>query len=323
MALAISFPRYNFVNSGADADCSIDSAACLPLSDPANLKFQMRLSGFSNNYVSGLFNSRLYLSPADIGTGCGMQDWIPGDPGMHPATVAHLPLIRATHFDLGVDSGANYADVQFDTKEHDFSDLTSLNNYFLHSINIGDCFKFMIVWDILDVDGVTVIERSYFGCTNCFKRADIADCFLSVISYKKEDDAFDFKYSLFAPDTENRVELPFYLNAPAMVNDQKVYQRSDGKEIKLYERKEEQYVLETDMMPYAWHKALDIALSHDTVSIINGTLTAYDSFNTATQFVKKENYEIEYGPVALTLMGKGKCKLTNATPVHLYNNNCN
>jgi hypothetical protein len=107
-----------------------------------------------------------------------------------------------------------------------------------------------------------------------------------------------------------------------MENEQKVYTRSDGSILKLYERKEEVYTLETDLLPYAWHKALDIALSHDNVIITNPNAASFDPLNTATQFVKKDNYEIEYNQAPLSALGKGTCKLSNASPIHLINNNC-
>jgi hypothetical protein len=107
-----------------------------------------------------------------------------------------------------------------------------------------------------------------------------------------------------------------------MENDQKVYTRSDGTIVKLFERKEEAYTLETDLIPYAWHKALDIALSHDTVTIANPNASSFDPVNTATQFIKKDNYEIEYMKAPFTSYGKGFCKLLNADPIHLINNNC-
>jgi hypothetical protein len=260
---------------------------------------------------------------------------------LHHTNLPMLPFvtfIKSSSIELFNFGPSGICNVYFSAPDNiDFSTLGLNDNvgYVADGANfapkVGECFKFLVILDIKFNDpdpphDETIIYRHIGGCTNCFIRTAAADCYTSVITYSNDEDAFDFVYNFDtgspAIHVQNKVELPFYLRDPVMNDDTKIYTRSDGSIIKLYERKEEQYLLETDMMPYTWLKALDIALSHDTVAIQNSNISAFDSVNTAANFQKKENFEIEYQKGPLTALGKGSCKLLNANPVHLYNNNC-
>jgi hypothetical protein len=215
----------------------------------------------------------------------------------------------------------------FTSGPNDFSDLTVDDNTWVPE-NSGNALSYVssMRYCVSSRAIKSIPYRIQMGCTGCFRRITPDSCYTSVLTYSCPDDTFDFTYQIpngsSTITTVNTVELPIYLRDPVMNDDTKVYTRSDGSIVKLYERKEEQYTLETDLMPYTWLKALDIALSHDSVSIINTNAAAYDRINTAQNFQKKENFEIEYQKGPLTALGKGTCKLLNANPVHLYNNNC-
>lgn len=325
------WPRYSFVQDGSVGnapDCYPDPKLCLPLSSFNNFSIQVQID---YTYVSAQISAnpgcihKVYLTPVDPSFPCSydwydMQDFTKES----PTALKHHPAIWNVSglYDL---SAEPYAHVYFTTAtDGNMDDVTTSNNTI--EIPCGSCFKFAIIVDIYHESAggaLTLLFRNYFGCTNCFTRICTNECYTSVLKYTNADDAFDFHYSgpnVISP--YNIVELPFYLRDPTMPTDQKIYTRSDGKNVVLYQRKDEQYILETDLIPYLWHKDLDIALSHDTVFISNANASSFDPLNTATQFVKKENYEIEYMKAPLSSFGKGSCKLLNADPIHLINNNC-
>jgi len=318
------YPRYSFVQevdapSGA---CGSGDKFCLPLSSNANVAFQVTLRNISVLQTGAAYPTDPYLAVVPSDFACS-YDTIDYTGGMHPLFRQLQRFAFSNHYEyltMPSFSVPGTGRFFFDTPDIDFDSLTVVDNTFVPAV--GDCFKFAIVWDTVDGVG-DVLYRTFFGCTNCFVRIDADDCYISVLSYANNlyNNAFDFDYS-YAVNFKNIVELPMYLSVPEMTNDQKVYNRSDGIEVKLYERKEESYMLKTDYMPYYWHKSLDIALSHDTVNIASGKAGAYDPYNTAVKFVKKDNYKVDYLKDIFSSLGKGSVKLVNANPVSLYNNNC-
>ena len=243
---------------------------------------------------------------------------------------ASISSVFAADFDSRASLGVpdtRQVEIVVHYSSHD-SVLEPLTSYapanILTTIDTGQCFKLQYIYEAWDSSGNVTVRHYIGGCSNCFIRTPEHECYSSVLSYTNSDNAFGFDYTDYSGTGpfSNVVELPMYLRDPVMENDQKVYTKSDGSIVKLYERKEEKYILETDLMPYAWHKALDIALSHDTVKITNPNASAFDPVNTATRFVKSENYQIEYMKAPLSSLGKATCKLSNATPINLINNNC-
>jgi hypothetical protein len=262
--------------------------------------------------------SRIYLSPVAtdfIYTGYG------GYSGTGSVGTMHLHPVISVHSAVYDTATSPYLYLYFNAPADggDMDLTTSANNTI--AITVGTCFRFSLVWDVVDTTGV-LLYRYFFGCTNSFVRMAADQCYTSVLGYTNAADSFDFHYS--GPDViaTNYIELPFYLRDPSLPTDQKIYTRSDGSNVVLYQRKDEQYTLETDLLPYTWHRALDVALAHDTVYITSGTSGSFDPLHTATPFVRKENYEIEYMKAPLSAFGKGTCTLLNADPVHLINNNC-
>jgi hypothetical protein len=362
--MTASFSNFSFVQfePAPPSACYPDPAFCLPMSDPAHWQFYLYMTDINYGIYPGLTKILYfaYIVPTDMAvapSGLGAYDPYAGSSSTNP-----VPLIFANHFNPA--SGGSM------TVHYDYA----WGN--LSGVPVGSCFKLMLTYLPVEIDGSGNFTHTwpmqFIGFTNSFQRINLSTCYTSVLSYSNNSDAFNFQYLWGKP---NSVELPLYLRDPMMENDQKVYTKSDGTIVKLYERKEEIYMLETDLMPYAWHKALDVALSHDNVSIQNlnaanfdpiGTTfttttwhsttggvttlqssntvlgtpandptslilpigsTTYDmevvtTLNNAINFIKKENYEIEYQKAPLSALGKGSCKLSNAQAIHLVNNNC-
>jgi hypothetical protein len=301
-------PRYSFVQPQTDTDsCYPDPALCLPCSSQDNLAFQVRLYGID---TLGIFFDFLIIKAVIVPVDYTCDQYVKTQ-----GFVIDPIFIASNHYYFQED-GSLMANL--DSPNGTFIDISG------NEIPIGGCFKLAIYLDVYAGGFLADQTLEYaFGCTVPFRRVAANDCYTSALSYTNPDDAFGFDYSDFADHPFiNKVELPFYLRDPKMESDEKVYTKSDGSITKIYERKEEVYTLETDSIPYVWHKALDIALSHDTVGITNANLGSFDPVNTASQFVKKENYEIEYNKAPLSNYGKGTCKLSNAAPVNLINNNC-
>lgn len=338
----ILFPRYSFVQDGSLSaeSCYPDPSMCLPISTPANLAFEATGIGSTLSDRFYPHTASMYFIAVAPDEPCRTDTQTSG------VFTPYWPFIQNSSglFDGGFSGTLSDAvgGVFNDNNGNDtFDDYNAPHvsivtgpsgfpipiNHITYQIAVGQCFKLQCILDIYS--NGSIIKRFFFGCTNCFIRIAENGCYTSLLQYRNDSNAFDFGYLSLDQNNNNllggfynSVELPMYLRDPIMNDDSKVYTRSDGSIVKLYERKEEQYTLETDLMPYTWLKALDVALSHDTVTISNPNAAAFDSVNTARSFQKKENFDIEYQKGPLTAFGKGTCKLLNANPVHLYNNNC-
>jgi hypothetical protein len=325
------WPKYSFVQDSAVVTSNgiyPDKALNLPLSSWANLKCQVQVDGTEPLLILGAgpgSYSEIYLTPVapDFPCSYDIESLLSGGfSHTHHGAIVDLFGI----YDTGT-SPYLYLYFDFPNDGGNMDDMTTGNNTI--AVPVGSCFKFALVWDVYDSSHVHV-WRFYYGCTNLFRRTAPGDSYTSVIAYANAtgsglsdpSDAFDFHYTGPNLTMGNVVELPCYLRDPTMPTSQKIYTRSDGSNVVLYQRKDEQYTLETDLLPYLWHKALDVALSHDYVAIYTPNANAFDPLNTATQFVKKDNYEIEYMKAPFSSLGKGSCKLLNAGPIHLINNNC-
>lgn len=317
----ISFPRYSFVQAQPDpmredvpTSCYPDPRACLPMSTPVNLAFQV-VAGDSLTFPSfPTYNSRFYAYAVPV------DDPIRWDTQTSGTFATHPIFIKTDVIDWTYTPGYILAH---------FDNATGNDSFQAYPVAPGECFKLQFVYEVYYVSGGAIHERHYLGCSNCFVRVPMDQCYTTLLQYRNDTNAFDFlcyyqdsNGTNSAANFYNKIELPMYLKNPVMNDDTKVYTRSDGSIIKLYERKEEQYLLETDLMPYTWLRALDVALSHDTVVISNANLSSYDPLEPPIFFQKKENFEIEYQRAPFSAFGKGTCKLLNAQPVHLYNNNC-
>lgn len=345
MSISISFPPYSFIQATPPltGDCYPDPAQCLPLSSHHHLQFYASMRGIDYDMINTLlsedpqYQAVPYVAVVPPGYDCTHAPVLNQTGSLlAPGMVPLVPFIRGDYFEL-IENGTNsLCNAWFGIAgSADLSGLAASDNIGTAATHTsyapapGECFKLLMAIDVIHDDqyyGTKVLYRQIAGCIGCFVRT-AGDCYTSAITYSDPTDSFGFRYQMhdyYGDDVQlqNKIELPCYLRDPVMNDDTKVYTRSDGTIIKLYERKEEQYILETDRMPYTWLKALDIALSHDSVKIENGNARSFDSVNKALYFQKKENFEIEYQKSAFSAFGKGSCKLLNAQPVHLYNNNC-
>ena len=331
------WPRYSFVqDSSVITTNSVypDKALNLPLSSWINLRCQVQVDATEPLLVLGASPgsySRIYLTPVATDFPCSYdQEFSSVIFGTGPGfSHTHYPVIENL-FSVYDVSTSPYVHIYFDYPHDsgDMDDVNTINNTI--AVPLHSCFKFALVWDVYTSGGALAF-RFYYGCTNNFIRTEPNDPYTSVLIYANASfdgsslvdpsDAFDFYYT-GSILSGNIIELPFYLRDPTMPTDKKIYRRSDGSNKVLFQKKDEQYVLETDLLPYLWHKDLDVALSHDFVKIQTPNATAFDPLNTATQFVKNDEYQIEYMKAPFSSFGKGACKLINATPIHLINNNC-
>lgn len=190
---------------------------------------------------------------------------------------------------------------------------------FPNTIPVGQCFRFIIVQSNVDIN---LCAQSSFriGCTNCFVR--VADtCDTTLIRYINYENAFAFNYSYYGIFA-NQVRLPFYLRNAQFPSTQKSYQKSDGSFIKLSERIDKEYELETDWMPEVWHEKLKIALAHDAVILYNENART-DLQPLAMPVVNEEPYEIEWSDDIRLAEAKGRTRVKRSVPgVGYVNSNC-
>lgn len=323
----ISFPHYSFVKrpdngqvidsdpSSPIVNCILDELPPLPVSDPRNLAFQCTirqvpvvLTGTSSRFIA-------QAVPPD--TDC---DYRSQSEFSDPLSSRWEAFLYGTTVAVAPDTTGLKFDVIFQNTTSNFTDYCNRSDY---TIKVGQCFKLLFTLLLLDAEG-GVVWSQRLGCSNTMVRIAPEECYTSQISYRCRENSFDFTYTGTEYDSfYNRVELPFSLIEPKLVSDEKRYTRSDGQIMKLYERKEEEYIVDTALLPYNWLRKLEVALSHDIVLVHNPVQLTYDSDQGYISIVKADAFEITYPKEhMLTRMGTARCKVRNTNPVHLINNNC-
>lgn len=160
--------------------------------------------------------------------------------------------------------------------------------YEMDKIKCGECFSIKMYGKMRTGDPVLLFQ------SNCFEK--ICDkCYTSKITYRCEEDSFDFIYSKDYIDSGwqhfyNTIRLPFYLSEPQYPVKRNVFVKSDGTRKKLSARIENSYELIVGWMPKDWHEKLIVALEHDTVMIdnINSGLPQY------SKFTQEKEYKIDW-----------------------------
>ena len=235
--MALIFPKYSFVQNGAETydSCYADASFCLPTSSIGNLKFQVTIN-IAVSDIARFFSNINYFAivPADFDCSARQYDWVDG--GLAPAhPLHHLPIMTDLNAQA-VFNGTSYDVTMWASgtpSSVDYNSLTTANN--VMACPIGTCFKLVLVSDYYSgdlwptdpyVEGLA--KRWYYGCTTCFTRIALQECFTSVLSYSNNSDAFDFNYSAAPAGYKNRVELPIYLSNPMLETDEKIYTKSDG-----------------------------------------------------------------------------------------------
>lgn len=161
--------------------------------------------------------------------------------------------------------------------DSEFSGDNYLWNFDNHLINDigrgeGECFSLCVWHLIVDYGSLTpplpeFLEAECVGTTNCFI-VDSSTCFNSVIEYGNDENSFGF-YTDGTNPWSQRIRLPLWLFAPTCPGEEKGYQRSDGTFLKLSERINKTWQMETDYFPDQIHERLRIALSCDNIEITN------------------------------------------------------
>lgn len=320
---AILSPRWSFVQLGdtpiqyTQYDCVYNPELCLPIRNMSDLRFQMYATVLSPT-PAVVFPRRDWIAypvPADVD--CDKETFDNGiipDLTVRPLRATVTPVTDKLGV-VGVGS--------FSIGSGNFEDFPIAGGA---TIEVGQCFKFMIyeLWT-QSTDTDNIISSTFLGCSNCFIRVD-EQCFFSQVQYDNDENNYDFYYNKEGTDLNNpnRVLLPLYLHSPQLPSEESSYRKSDGTYIKLSERIEETVELETDNIPMQWHRKLKVALSHDTVSIFspNYVQTVSPSGSSFSSVISKEPYEIEEADPTLTILRKGKTKLTISSALSLTNSNC-
>lgn len=147
----------------------------------------------------------------------------------------------------------------------------------------GECFQFCI-YKATQLGPDAGVEC--LGTTNCFRKTSDL-CFTSKLTYGSNEDGFGF-YTDGTDPFELSIRLPFFLKNAQYPGEEKGYQRSDGTFIKLAERINKTWDLETDLMPDVWHERLRIALSCDNIELSNEAAALTDE-----PVYRSEGYEID------------------------------
>lgn len=231
-----------------------------------------------------------------------------------------------------VQDETNIYTLNFQSGLGSFFNFTQFNSFInelnldLCEINCGDVINFEIVQVIEEFNGLSWVptSRNQMGITNCFKTiCDEDGCYYSWIEYRCNEDSFNFNYQ--SANFLNRQALPMNLSRPQMTGEQKSYRKSDGVNLKISERLDEKWLLETDWMRYDWHKALKVALAHDYLTIRSVLALSIEAIDSRIQndytFIAETDYEIEWSEYTVS-EAKGKCEVKRAKPFYLSNNNC-
>jgi hypothetical protein len=149
-------------------------------------------------------------------------------------------------------------------------------------------------------------------------------CYYSLVEYRCDEDSFNFNYQ--TTNFLNRQVLPMNLSRPQIIGEQKSYKKSDGENLKISERLDEKWLLETDWMRYDWHRCLKVALSHDTLIIRNPLANSIDVQLAPPSvrdygYICESDYQIEWSEYTVS-EAKAKTELKTAKPFYLSNNNC-
>lgn len=268
---------------------------------------------FVNNeagFVSFIVNGK-YATPPQVGD----YVYIAGDTsgnynGYHliesiTPDVSLEILITTTPY-VGLTTGSPYAGIinqsfilaEYVTQLEDDSEfagdnyLWNFNIHMLNSIGLaeGQCFR-MCVWDIqYDLDVASppdFISGDCLGTTNCFSVvSDI--CYTTKLVYGCDENAFGFYTDGTNPFVMS-IRLPMWLFHPRYPSEEKGYQLSSGQFVKLAERIDKTWELETDYMPEQYHERLRIALGCDNIEVSNENAQLTD-----VAIYRKDEYSIEW-----------------------------
>lgn len=141
-------------------------------------------------------------------------------------------------------------------------------------INYADlqCFS-LCVYRATQFGELTDVEC--LGMSNCFQKVSNT-CYTSKIRYGCNENAFGFYTDGTNPFSVS-IRIALYLHSPKLPGEEKGYQKSDGSFVKLSERINKTWQLESDYMPIEIHERIRVALSCDNISITNENVNLVDA----------------------------------------------
>lgn len=343
----IIFPRHSFVNDssvdGIGASCGKDTF-CLPMAVLSDWKFQALIADYGD-LVDEQANFRYFYAalikdnevcngqiPFQNGSLFNGKIFYPsrivakhGNFSVAPVEMADGQIVKGVlNFDWNnntdqypVLSNSNQIQYSYYEMLNDHDEATQIDT----AIAVGECFRLAIIEDIVAEDTEDlVLKRTVLACTNCFVKVE-TDCFYSRFVYYNNEDShgFLYKYSTHLPFA-NCGLLPFHLHSPSFPSEEKSYVKSNGSHLKLYERTDEQLILETDYFDMRVHKCMKVMLGSDNISLNNDYFNPRESVNV----VCKESYDIEWPRIGQKVMrlAKATTKVISQQPISLINNNC-
>jgi len=332
----LAYPHSSFVVGGMSSEALMVTCGfepeCLPMAYLSDWRFQVFITEYGDMPNPDDANYRRYYVgiidhnqcggdiPTTLRYGGNELTFI--DLSMHPITMPNGQVIKGV---LNLNNVPNpFVQIvysEFEEGEWQPEQITP--------IAVGECFRLSIWEDIIaeDTDDV-VLQRRVISCTNCFVKVEPDNCYHSYFSYSCNENSYGFLYNVFVGDPRNGVTasfknygyLPFYLHSPNLPSEEKSYKKSDGTNIKLYERVDEEFTLETDYMDSRLHKCMKVMLGSDDLQIFND----YFRLKESVDFICKESYDIAWEKIKQKPMQRAKAttKVLNKYPLYLLNANC-
>lgn len=324
----MGFPFHSFVQEQSIIDpddiiaasCVAGQKMCLPASSMCDINFQY-----------------LYEVPDGIPEGCSSYIAFPlrypfSMSGIIPNSEVWLPAIQASVFYNNPDYPGqvllNFVNHSADCEFDRWNTVVTAESPAY--IDCSDCFRFVLLHIVRDCETDAILYQKVVAMTNCFVRIPDYNesCFYSLVEYKNNEDTEGFFYDMnnwtqsgTGADTYiNSILLPMWLIKPQNNSDSREYQYSDGSVVKLYERITEVWNIETEWIPYFWHKNIKIALSSDSLKIRN--INAYfinPQFN--FYLVGNGDYQVQWDETNISL-AKGMGTATSRDNIYKRNINC-
>lgn len=340
-------PKFSFLNNTLPSfngntieapECITPINLCYPMSRFFNVAFQVYVNTFGDP-IPFINHNRFVVYPVK-GTDCERPDNYFNAPGTTPPPIIMgntYTNALVTDYDVEVigDVPSPYAGVInfMELLYEDFDEWNALAPEEWR-IELGDCFHlqvYQVGWNKEDGE-VTLNPGNPLICSPCFIRTE--ECYNTVIAYNNNENNYGFFFMSSDSGYDDfiaKIELPFYLKNPQLPSEESSYRKSDGKYIKLSERIEEEYSLETDWWLHDWHRKFKVALGCDSVQMNNPNIRqqAYQipdgTGGLALDVICKEPYEIEWDedvPGGYLLIAKAKTKVKMSEAVSYINSNC-
>jgi hypothetical protein len=260
--ISISSPKYSFVRFNLpdnNSCCPNEKDYCIPVVDQGDVRFQFQILTDTKEEADQV----MAIDDEDC------QLWILNGSSNIPATAA-ANIVR----DLTTDDSLYFKRFRTGIREVTFIWDSPLQNI-TSLIDINGCFQ-------LAVDIINEIVSDFVYVSNCFKLVP-ADCYLTLLEYRCNEDQFGFKYCN-TDDFANRIRMPFYLTKSQPIDDDITYIKSGGNPTLISTSTREEHEIISDFMPKDMHFKLKFALASDMVYVTGDKYTGI--------ITKSEGYKI-------------------------------